>query len=183
LVSALAAFSLWRPAFAFFALSHCCRNLQLSPISALLKFAKREERVHAAVMNLDFAELKQTLPGDAEAARRRSSKVTANGDACAIGDRTEQIQQRMNDKNGNNGNGRLDALKKREAEIRAKIAEEKVRRQKREEKEQERLEHIVGRATLAHAGSDPKFAELIKPALQTVTADGEKNLLRARGLL
>jgi hypothetical protein len=82
-----------------------------------------------------------------------------------------------------NGNGRLDALKKREAEIRARIAQEKVRQQKREEKEQERLEYIVGRAAVAHAASDPNFAELLKPALQSITADGEKNLLRARGLL
>ena len=85
--------------------------------------------------------------------------------------------------NGSNGNGRLDALKKREAEIRARIAQEKVRQQKREEKEQDRLEYIVGRAAVAQAGTDPKFAELLKPALQSVTADGEKHLLRARGLL
>jgi hypothetical protein len=82
-----------------------------------------------------------------------------------------------------NGNGRLDALKKREADIRARIAQEKVREQKREEKEQERAERIVGRAAVAHAASDPKFAELLKPALQSVMADGERKLLRARGLL
>jgi hypothetical protein len=85
--------------------------------------------------------------------------------------------------NATAGNGRLDALKKREADIRARIAQEKVREQKREDKEQERAERIVGRAAVAYAASDPKFAEQLKPALQSITADGEKNLLRARGLL
>jgi hypothetical protein len=89
----------------------------------------------------------------------------------------------MTDSTKSNGNGRLDALKKREADIRARIAQEKVREQKREEKEQERAERIVGRAAVAHAASDPKFAELLKPALQSVMADGERKLLRARGLL
>lgn len=82
-----------------------------------------------------------------------------------------------------NGNGRLDALKKRETEIRARIAQEKVRQQKREEKEQDRVEQIVGHAVVALAANDPKFADLLKPALLSVTADGEKNLLRARRLL
>jgi hypothetical protein len=89
----------------------------------------------------------------------------------------------MTDSTKSNGNGRLDALKKREADIRARIAQEKVRQQKRDEKEQDRAEHIVGRAAVAYAASDPKFVEQLKPALQSITADGEKNLLRARGLL
>jgi hypothetical protein len=91
------------------------------------------------------------------------------------------LRQGMN--NGGNGNGRLDALKKREAEIRARIAQERVRQQIREEKEQERVEQIVGRAAVAYLATDAKFLELLKPALQSVAADGEKNLLRARGLL
>ena len=89
----------------------------------------------------------------------------------------------LNDKEKPNGNGRLDALKKREADIRARIAQEKVRQQKLEEKEQQRLEQIVGRAAVAYARSDGKFAELLKPALQSITVDGEKKLLRERSLL
>jgi hypothetical protein len=88
-----------------------------------------------------------------------------------------------NEKNGSNGNGRLDALKKREAEIRARIAQEKVRQQKHEEKEQVRLEHIIGRVALQHVADHPEFAAALKPALQSVITEGERNLLRIRGLL
>jgi hypothetical protein len=86
-------------------------------------------------------------------------------------------------KNGSNGNKRLDALKKLEAKIRARIAREKVRQQKLDEKEQDRVEHIVGREAVAYAASDPKFVEVLKPALQSVTVESEKKLLQAWGLL
>jgi hypothetical protein len=81
--------------------------------------------------------------------------------------------------NGNDGNGRLDVLKKREADIRAKIAQERVRQQKREEKQQERLRFILGSAALAHASRHPEFAAELRKILQAATlTDGEAKLLR-----
>jgi hypothetical protein len=45
------------------------------------------------------------------------------------------------------------------------------------------LRRIVGEAALAHAGKDAAFAALLKDALAAVTAEGELNLLRAKGLV
>ena len=71
----------------------------------------------------------------------------------------------MNDNSGNR-NGRIEVLKKREAEIRAKIAEERVRQQRREWKEYDRLKNIVGGALLAMAAEDQAFALHLKERLQ-----------------
>jgi hypothetical protein len=82
----------------------------------------------------------------------------------------------------NDGNGRIELLRKREAEIRAAIAAETVKRKKREFKEFERLKNIVGGALLANAAEDPVFAAHLKERLQkAVVAESEKNFLRAKG--
>lgn len=84
--------------------------------------------------------------------------------------------------NGSNGNGRIEVLKKREAEIRAKIAEERVRQQRREWKEYDRLKNIVGGALLAMAAEDQAFALHLKERLQkAVVVESERNLLRSKG--
>ena len=83
---------------------------------------------------------------------------------------------------GSNGNGRIEVLKKREAEIRAKIAEERVRQQRREWKEYDRLKNIVGGALLAMAAEDQAFALHLKERLQkAVVVESERNLLRSKG--
>jgi hypothetical protein len=90
----------------------------------------------------------------------------------------------MEKSNGSNGNGRIEALKKREAEIRARIAEERVRQQRRAEKEYERLKTIVGGALLANAAEDPTFAAHLKERLQkAVVAESEQSFLRSKGWL
>lgn len=54
-----------------------------------------------------------------------------------------------------NGNGKLDALRRREASLRAAIAAERVREQKRKEKENARLFSIVGQALVESAAKNP----------------------------
>lgn len=90
----------------------------------------------------------------------------------------------MDTNNEHNGNGRIELLKKREAEIRAAIAVETVKRKKREFKEFERLKNIVGGALLANAAEDPVFAAHLKERLQkAVVVEGEQKLLRSKGWL
>ena len=84
--------------------------------------------------------------------------------------------------NGTNGTALLDALKKRESEIRAKIAQERVRQQKRSEKQEERLHSLVGRSALIHATQQPEFAAELRKVLQSATlTEGEGKLLREMG--
>ena len=77
---------------------------------------------------------------------------------------------------------RIEFLKKREAEIRAKIAQERVREQKREWKEFDRLKGIVGGVLLAIAADDPVFAGQFKDRLRKAALpESERNFLRAKG--
>jgi hypothetical protein len=83
------------------------------------------------------------------------------------------------------GNGKIDALLRREAALKAAIAEEKVRQQKREEKEDARLHAIVGAALLQNAKQFPDFELMLKGVLakSTLLTEGETKLLRAKGWL
>lgn len=84
---------------------------------------------------------------------------------------------------GSTANGRIDALKKREAEIRARIAEERVRQQRRAEKEYERLKNIIGGALLANAEKNADFELMLRGVLKTATivSEGDRKLLRSKG--
>ena len=83
-----------------------------------------------------------------------------------------------------NGGGKLDTLLKKEAALRAAIAAEKVRRQKRAEKEFERLKSIIGGVVVAAAEKDADLKALIRAAMQKAElADGEGKLARAKGWL
>ena len=89
----------------------------------------------------------------------------------------------MNDGNGNR-NGRIELLRKREAEIRAAIAAETVKRKKREFRDLERLKSIIGGALLATAAEDPAFAVHLKERLQKAAlVESETNFLRSKGWL
>jgi len=89
----------------------------------------------------------------------------------------------MNDGNGNR-NGRIELLRKREAEIRAAIAAETVKRKRREFKELERLKNVIGGALLATAAEDPAFAVHLKERLQKAAlVESETNFLRSKGWL
>jgi hypothetical protein len=84
--------------------------------------------------------------------------------------------------NGTSGNERLDALKKREAELRAQIAAERVKQQRREWREYERLKNIVGAAVLANAAESPDFDAVLKGVLKgAALVESEKKLLRGKG--
>jgi len=81
-------------------------------------------------------------------------------------------------------NERIAALKEKERQIRAAIAEETVKRKKRQFREFERLKNIIGGALLANAAEDAVFAAHLKERLQkAVVADGERNFLRGKGWL
>lgn len=83
-----------------------------------------------------------------------------------------------------NGNERIEALRKREADIRAKIAVERVKQQRKSLKEYERLKSIVGGALLANASQHPDFELLLKGILRDAALeDSEKKVLRSKGWL
>ena len=85
--------------------------------------------------------------------------------------------------NGRN-NERIDALKKREAEIRAKIAAERVRQQRRAEKEYERLKSVIGGVLLESAARHPDFELMLKSTLASAAiGESDRKLLRAKGWL
>lgn len=88
----------------------------------------------------------------------------------------------MDNNRRNGSNERIELLKKREAEIRAAIAAETVKRKKREFKEFERLKNIVGGALLANAAEDQTFSLHLKERLQKAAiVESDKNFLRSKG--
>lgn len=84
----------------------------------------------------------------------------------------------------NNSNGKLAALLKREAALKEAIAAEKVRRQKREEKDDVKLDGIIGRVSRAESTHDAELKAHICAAMQKAElAEGERKLARAKGWL
>lgn len=85
----------------------------------------------------------------------------------------------------NIANEKLEALRKREAALKAAILRELVRQQKRKEKEDARLCSIIGAALVQNAAAHPDFELMLKGVLRTSTTlgDSEKKLLRAKGWL
>ena len=67
----------------------------------------------------------------------------------------------MPNSSGNN-NDRLEALRKKEIAVRAAIAAEKVRQQKRKEKNDVRVFGIVGEALTRYAEQSPDFRLMLK---------------------
>jgi hypothetical protein len=62
---------------------------------------------------------------------------------------------------------KLDVLRKREQAIKAAIAAEQIRRQKRKDKEDARLFSIVGAALVQNAAQSPDFRLMLKQVLQS----------------
>jgi hypothetical protein len=82
----------------------------------------------------------------------------------------------------NSANGRIEALKQREREIREKIAEEKVRATHRKAKNEAKLFAIVGRALVKFAAETPDFHLMLKQILQgAALSDSERVFLKANG--
>jgi hypothetical protein len=82
-------------------------------------------------------------------------------------------------------NDRLEALRKREAALREAIAFEKVRQQKKNEKDDARLHSIIGEALVNNAALHPDFELMLKGILKSQKSftDGEAKLLRMKGWL
>jgi hypothetical protein len=76
---------------------------------------------------------------------------------------------------------KLDVLKKRETELRAKIATEIKRQQKRRWREFDRLRNIIGGALIAVAEENPDFKLMLKQALATAAlSSGDRAFLKAK---
>jgi hypothetical protein len=91
----------------------------------------------------------------------------------------------MPNSSGDKASSRIETLRQREAALKAAIAEEKVRQQKREEKEDARLHSIVGATLIHNARQHPDFELMLKGVLakSTKLTDAETKLLRAKGWL
>jgi hypothetical protein len=76
---------------------------------------------------------------------------------------------------------RLEQLRRKEAALRAAIAEEKVRQQKRAEKDHDRLASIVGECLMADIEVDPKLGLLLEESLKRNASPRDAEFLRARG--
>ena len=79
---------------------------------------------------------------------------------------------------------RIEALRKREAAVRAAIAQEKVRAQKKKEKDDARLFSIVGAALVRNAERSPDFQLMLKQILQAAELrDSDRAFLAQKGWL
>jgi hypothetical protein len=84
----------------------------------------------------------------------------------------------------NNGmNGKIEALRKREAALKAAIAAEQVRQQKRRERENARLASIIGAALIENAAKNPDTLGLmVKQVLQaSELRESDRAFLAAKG--
>jgi hypothetical protein len=86
--------------------------------------------------------------------------------------------------NANLANTKLDALRRREEALKAAIAEEKVRQQKRKEKEDARLFSVLGEALTHYAAQSPDFKLMLKQVLQSADLrDTDRAFLAGKGWL
>jgi hypothetical protein len=86
--------------------------------------------------------------------------------------------------NGGSGNTRIAALLKREAALKAAIAEEKVRQQKANARIEAREFACVGEALVRYAGQSPEFKTMLRQVLpMAVTDEKARQFLTARGWL
>ncbi|WP_263356140.1 hypothetical protein [Acidicapsa ligni] len=76
---------------------------------------------------------------------------------------------------------RLEQLRRREATLRTAIAEEKVRQQKRAEKDHARLASIVGECLLADLEVDSKLGLLLEESLKRNATPRDAEFLKSRG--
>jgi hypothetical protein len=89
-----------------------------------------------------------------------------------------------NKTNGNTGGGRIEALKEREREIRARIAAEQVRMARRKQKVNAKLFALVGETLTQYAAQSPDFQLMLKQVLQTaVTDERSREFLKGQGWL
>jgi hypothetical protein len=90
----------------------------------------------------------------------------------------------MTSDNPTNGNARLEALRQREAALKTAIAAEKVRQQKRRERNDARVFSIIGEALARYAEQSPDFRLMLKQVLQSAELhDGDRAFLAGNGWL
>ena len=83
-----------------------------------------------------------------------------------------------------NQNRKLDDLLRREQALKAAIATEKVRQQKKREKEDARLFSIVGEALVKNAAQSPDFQLMLKQVLQSAALrESDRDFLAGKGWL
>lgn len=82
---------------------------------------------------------------------------------------------------GTNGNARLEQLRRKEAALRAAIAEERVRQQKRAEKDHARLAGVVGECLMADLKVDNNLRLLLAESLKRNASPRDAEFLRHMG--
>lgn len=86
--------------------------------------------------------------------------------------------------NGTNGNGKLDALRRRKAALEAALATELLKQQKANAKLAAREYATVGEALVKYAAQSPDFHLMLKQVLASaVTDDAARKFLAGRGWL
>jgi hypothetical protein len=88
--------------------------------------------------------------------------------------------------NGANGNGRIEFLKQKEREIRARLAAEQVKQQKAKAKLLKREFSDLGATLCAYASQSPEFRSALKQmvaAAITVAEEPTRKFLGSRGWL
>ena len=83
---------------------------------------------------------------------------------------------------GNVVNAKLDELRRREQALKAAIAQEKVKEQKRKDKENARLFSVLGEALAHYATKSPDFKLMLKQVLQSAELrDTDRAFLAGKG--
>jgi pantoate kinase len=78
-------------------------------------------------------------------------------------------------------NDKLETLRKKEAALKEAIALEKIRQQKRLEKERARLASAIGECVLADLETNPQLRQFLEESLKRNANPHVAELLRARG--
>lgn len=90
----------------------------------------------------------------------------------------------LNTNGGGNPNSKIDALRKREAALKEAIAAEKVRQQKRKEREDARVFAVLGETLTRYAEQSPDFRLMLKQVLQSADLrDTDRVFLAGKGWL
>lgn len=83
--------------------------------------------------------------------------------------------------NSGSSTDRLEQLRRKEAALRSAIAEEKVRQQKRAEKDHAQLASIIGECLLADLEVDPKLGLLLEESLKRNASPRKAEFLKSQG--
>jgi hypothetical protein len=86
--------------------------------------------------------------------------------------------------NNGGGNGRIEFLKQKERDIRAALAAEMVKKAKREKRETDKLDALLGAAVRKTGAESPDFRLMIaQTALSGITDEKARRFLAGKGWL